>query len=484
MMTTIDDFTLNFVANALWQVALVTSAAILGLWLLLRMMAAKYRHIVWVTTLILSVILPLWSALPIRRGPLITAILPIPITVSNFGKSSENASPTPAQADIGGQRSEIEPITQKISLKRIFAGLFGLFLLYRLNRLWRAWKTTTAIRNSAYPIADSEALQNVMDHCHRALGMGKVSILCSSLAPVPITLGIRRPVIILPERLMSEASSELLTAALGHEMTHIKRRDFAWNIVYELLFLPISFHPAAALVKRQINETRELACDETVSELIMDAHDYARSLVSLAGAVSLPGRPTYIMGVNDADILEERVMRLLEKKRFAGTRQAVAWLGITLFALALLGAGVAAFPISITQDKNSQDNKTDVATANLFVGTWKGKIRPDFIVDHVMIFKMEGDRLTGTQRAPRVHVSPEGEQQLLSDGYVPLPALTVKGKTLSWKIKNEEKSELAYNWKATLVSDDEILVEGVIREHSPDKTIELAPRSFKMKKEK
>src|SRR5262245_31644621 len=114
MLTTIDDFALNFVANALWQVALVTSAAILGLWLLSRMMAAKYRHIVWVTTLILSVLLPLWSALPIRRGLLMAAILPIPITVPNFGKSSDKASPLPAEANIGGQRSEIEPITLKI----------------------------------------------------------------------------------------------------------------------------------------------------------------------------------------------------------------------------------------------------------------------------------------------------------------------------------------------------------------------------------
>jgi hypothetical protein len=216
----------------------------------------------------------------------------------------------------------------------------------------------------------------------------------------------------------------------------------------------------------------------------MDPHDYARSLVSLASAIPLPGRPTYILGVNDADILEERVMRLIEKKPSAGRRQAAVWLGIMLFALALSGAGAAAFPISITQDKNSQDKKNDVATANLFVGTWKGKIRPDFNVDHVMIFNMEDDRLTGTQRSPRIRVTPEGEQQLLSDGYIPLPDLTVEGKTLSWKINNQEKPELKYLWKATLISDDEILVEGVGGLYRPDQTLELAPVSFKMKKEK
>jgi beta-lactamase regulating signal transducer with metallopeptidase domain len=59
-------------------------------------------------------------------------------------------------------------------------------------------------------------------------------------------------------------------------------------------------------VKRRINETRELACDETVAELVMDARDYARSLVGLDNSVPLSSRPTYILGVNDADILENR----------------------------------------------------------------------------------------------------------------------------------------------------------------------------------
>jgi|SRR6266498_415187 hypothetical protein len=198
----------------------------------------------------------------------------------------------------------------------------------------------------------------------------------------------------------------------------------------------------------------------------------------LAGPVSLPGRPTYILGVNDADILEERVMRLVEKKPSAGTRRAAAWLGITLFALVLSGAGAAAFPITITQDKNS-----DVASAKLFVGTWKGQISPDQIVDQVLVFKMEGDRLTGTHRARRVFVNPGGVEWLTSDRYIPLPALTVEGKTLTWKIKNQEKPELEYLWKATLVSDDEILVEGVRGLYRPDQTLELAPVSFKLKKE-
>jgi beta-lactamase regulating signal transducer with metallopeptidase domain len=478
-VTLFNSFALNFVANALWQVALVAAVAASGHWLMLRSVSARYRHFVWVMALILSIALPLWSALPLERETRWMTLFSTPGAVSNLGAPLEI---TPIQAQ--SQQPRSDSIWRRLPFGGTFVGLYLLFLLYRIYKLQRAWKLSLAIRQSAFPVGISDTLREVLEHCRKTIGVVDVALGGSPSVAVPVTIGLRRPVIVLPESLLAETSTELLSAAIGHEMAHIKRRDFAWNLIYELLFLPISFHPAAVLIKRRINETRELACDETVSELLLDAQVYARSLVSLANSSYSPNHTTYILGVNDADILEERVMKLLEKKTFTNTRRAMALLGITLFALTLSGAGAAAFPINVTQDKNSQDKSPDVATAKFFVGTWKGKIRPDFIIDHVLIFKMEGARLTGTQRTPRVHVNPEGEQRLLSDGYSPLPALTVEGKTLSWKIKNQEKPELEYVWKVTLVSDDEILVEGVGGLYRPDQTLELAPLSFKLKKEK
>jgi len=473
-VTSFNSFALNFVANALWQVAFVSAVAACGHWLMLRSVSARHRHFVWATALILSIVLPLWSALPLERESRWMTLFSTSGAVSNLGAPIEV---TPIQAQ--PQQPHSDSIWRRLPFGGTFVGLYLLFLLYRIHKLWRAWKLSLAIRQSALPVGISDTLREVLEHCRKTMGVGEVALVGSPSVAVPVTIGLRRPVIVLPESLLAETSTELLSAAIGHEMAHIKRRDFACNLIYELLFLPISFHPAAVLVKRRINETRELACDETVSELLLDAQGYARALVSLANSSLSPNHTTYILGVNDADILEERVMRLIEKKPSAGTRRATAWLGITLFALTLSGVGVAAFPINITQDKN-----LDVATAKFFVGTWIGKIRPDSIIDHVMIFKIEGDKLTGTQRTPRIHINPEGEQRLLSDGYGPLPALTVKDKTLSWKIKNAEKPELEYLWKATLVSDDEILVEGVRGLYRPDQTIELAPVSFKLKKEK
>lgn len=463
-MTSFNIFALNFVANALWQVAFVAAIAALGNWLLLRVASARYRYFVWVTALILSVALPLWSALPLERETHWMTFFSTPGAVSNLEESLE-ISPAKAQP----QQPDHGLIWRNLPFAKIFVGLYLLFFLYRIHKLWRAWKLALAIRQSAFPVFVTDTLQAVMKHCHTTLGLSEVALVGSPSVAVPVTVGLRQPVIILPERLLVETSTELLSAAIGHEMAHIKRRDFAWNLVYELLFLPISFHPAAALVKRRINETRELACDETVSELILDAQVYARSLVSLAHSSFSLHHPTYILGVNDADILEERVMKLLAKKTSANTRRATALLGIALFALALAGAAAAAFPINIQQDQNQS-----VTTAKRFVGAWK-RPNSDPPTDNAYVFMLEGNQLKGTIRTVGYLKPMPGsgaERKIFIDEHSPLANLTVEGTTLTWTFTPANSPVL--HWRASFVSEDELLVEFCGKQRcSPDQPAEL-----------
>ena len=58
-MTAFNGFMLNFVAKAIWQVAVVAALAALGNSLLSRRVAARQRHYVWVAALVVSVALPL-----------------------------------------------------------------------------------------------------------------------------------------------------------------------------------------------------------------------------------------------------------------------------------------------------------------------------------------------------------------------------------------------------------------------------------------
>jgi TonB family protein len=176
-----------------------------------------------------------------------------------------------------------------------------------------------------------------------------VRLLCSSSVPVPITVRILNPLIILPERLLQSADEEVLTTAIGHELVHVCRRDYLANLVYELIYLPLSFHPALALVRRRIKQNREICCDEAVATKLLRAETYARSLVRLIGSAPLGRRlaPDTTIGISESDILEVRIMSLLKPPKLTSRRKKLLLIAASLL---LVAPCVAATSFALTLD--------------------------------------------------------------------------------------------------------------------------------------
>ena len=171
------------------------------------------------------------------------------------------------------------------------------------------------------------------------------AVLASSAAVVgPVTLGVRRRVLLVPVGFLDGAEPQDVEAALAHELAHIRRRDYAKNLLYELAMLPLAFHPVVPLLKRQVAESRELVCDAMAAEAMGAPREYARSLLRLASMIAdrAPARTLHAIGIFDANILERRVMSLTTKRermRF-GTRLA-AGAACVLLGVAACGTAMA-----------------------------------------------------------------------------------------------------------------------------------------------
>jgi len=203
---------------------------------------------------------------------------------------------------------------------------------------------------------EDQRLTQIVERCATAIKTNAVNVrLCSTESvSVPITIGMFNPVIILPRLLLNEGNEEVLTSAIGHELIHIQRRDYAFNLAYELLFLPLSFHPAAALIRRRIRQTRELSCDELVAERILNAEVYARSLVQLASGTPTLRRLsiTTTVGIADADILEARIMSLLNKTKVDTPRKRMLLIAVSLLLLVpCLAAGSFAMKFDLKRSE-------------------------------------------------------------------------------------------------------------------------------------
>lgn len=101
---------------------------------------------------------------------------------------------------------------------------------------------------------------------------------------VPLTYGVWHPVVVLPAG-ADEWPTERLQAALLHEMAHIKRHDWALQMLGHLAAALYWFHPLIWVGLKAMRSESETACDDRVLAAGMPAQDYARHLLEVALSV-------------------------------------------------------------------------------------------------------------------------------------------------------------------------------------------------------
>src|SRR5262245_34201672 len=332
-----------FLINALVQIPVIALVA----WVAVRAMRrapANQQYRVWMAALAASVVLPLMS-----MKPKVLAVGPSPLRLR-----SGQALPVSQPAAQGNPRFSLDvllertqrPAARGVNLGLLLAAGYGAFILYRIAALSLAWRRTRRIlRASELALA------------------GEVPILTSVEATKPMTLGVFRPVLILPRTL--ELSESALAAVVAHEMAHICRRDFLANLVIEIGTLPIAFHPLTAMLKRRLADARELACDEQVTPRLVPPRDYARVLIDVAAFACAAPRPAYSLTMAGGDF-EDRIRRIVRRTDMKHSRilMAAAWAALAVSSVA--AAGIAVHPRlnpAVNKDLSSPDAKARAAAA-------------------------------------------------------------------------------------------------------------------------
>ena len=85
--------------------------------------------------------------------------------------------------------------------------------------------------------------------------------------------------------------AEDLHTVIAHEFAHMQRKDFLKNLLYQLLSLPVTYHPLLWLTRARIMESREMVCDQMAAAM-SGRNEYAQSLLRLASLL-VPGKPAH-----------------------------------------------------------------------------------------------------------------------------------------------------------------------------------------------
>jgi beta-lactamase regulating signal transducer with metallopeptidase domain len=131
---------------------------------------------------------------------------------------------------------------------------------------------------------------------------------------VPLTWGWRRPVILLPSG--AEAwSAEERSSALFHELSHIKRADFAVMLLVRSSLAVFWWNPLCWVAYRELLKEQELACDELVLRAGIRPSSYAASLIAFRRSAGFRWNPSAaLLGMLGRASFQDRLAAILRQK--------------------------------------------------------------------------------------------------------------------------------------------------------------------------
>lgn len=331
-MKNFESWMLGYILNSVWQVPVLFAAA----WLaarVLRSSGAAAGHRVWVSALVLQSLLPACSVQPWNwlRG---TALA---------GSHVHKVRPGQVTVVMGPGVGIGVLHIPAVFLALIVAGYGAAFLYFAVRLLWGIRKTS-AIRRAALPIRLTEKAAQYWNRCNKRFGIHDAHIAVSTSILGPLTMGVKRMLVLLPANMVDGLPEEDLHAIIAHEFAHMFRRDYAKSLLYELLSLPAMYHPLFWATRAHVMESREEVCDRMAAEAVAGVENYARSLLRLASSLvrGTSARVPYAIGIFDANTFERRIMKLtLRQREIQGARRFAILAACVAFGMGTCASALA-----------------------------------------------------------------------------------------------------------------------------------------------
>jgi len=362
-MSNIESWVLGYLLNSMWQVPVIFAAG----WIaarLVRRSGPRMEHQVWVGALMLEAVLPACS---FRLGEILQRVWELALR-----SAGQHAPGGEVRVVIGSGATTVSGVLRlPATVLAAIAVAYGCSLLYFAGRLvWGLWRTH-AMRRQAVPVTlTGEAAQRWNQYGrHFGIRIDAAKVATSLMIPGPVTVGVWHGVLLVPPDFLESIAEGDLDAVVAHEFAHMQRRDFAKNLFYGVLSLPMSYHPLLWLTRSRVAESREMVCDAMAAEAVAGRERYARSLLRLASmlAKGTPARTLHAIGIFDANIFERRVMSLTQRhveirgaRRFAMAAACVV-VGLATCASAMALRMQVSAPIAVSTAHSENPARLKVA---------------------------------------------------------------------------------------------------------------------------
>ncbi|MBK8089229.1 MAG: M48 family metalloprotease [Chitinophagaceae bacterium] len=208
-------------------------------------------------------------------------------------------------------------------------------LLWFATKLFVQLHATNSLRNKGVSTVSDE-LQSFFQFLVQSMGLQKsVQLFISKQIDIPATLGFLKPIVLLPVSAVTHLTPAQLEAVLLHELAHIKRNDYFWNLLLSVAETMLFFNPFALLLMGIARRERENSCDDQVMSFQQNAAVYAEALLTVEKV--RVQNPQLAMGLGDNKqhlmLRVKRILNLPAEKNKISTRLLALVFFTLLFAL-------------------------------------------------------------------------------------------------------------------------------------------------------
>jgi beta-lactamase regulating signal transducer with metallopeptidase domain len=301
--------------------------------------------------------------------------------------------------------------------------IIGVLLL--AARALGGWWQLEQVRRRARRMVPQEVERGFLRICEQVRVGRRVVLRASDEVISPLAMGVWRATVILPISAVLGLPREELEAVMAHELGHIRRWDYLWNLLQTAVESLLFFHPAMWWLSRIVRERREVCCDEIAVQSCAEATVYARALlrleeqrtVKLQLAMALGGCSGPLLGRVRKVLGEDMAM---EGRMTSGVSVAAA--GALVIALLLgpkVGEAVAAPMVAAARPMVAHV----MATLPAAVVSQMGEANTRLVVPAPAVAPEPNARLQRSENAPvaapspipRVHVAPPSPPDIRVD---------------------------------------------------------------------
>lgn len=252
----------------LWQGVLVAGVAAFLL-MLTNNAKPQTRYAIACIALLICAILPLWELLHTDISSQSDTAMVVAQTAFEHSTSNVNLS----------MRQQLELWLQGHLLQLVAGWLVIVSLLIGrlLLGLWWLQSYYQGQRGIAHV-----ALQRQIDLLSQRFLLAKQVVLrVVDDLESPITIGSLRPMVLVPASLVTGMSPAHLEALLAHELAHISRHDYFFNLMQNLIESFLFFHPAVWWISKKIRNERENIADDLAASVLGEPRRLALALQEL-----------------------------------------------------------------------------------------------------------------------------------------------------------------------------------------------------------